>query len=224
MVVAAVVTAMVGPACSSEAFRDDALFGVDTNASDAKADATSFADSSSRPLDSGPLDATGSRDTKLGKDASDAHALVDVGDASTSDSTALDAGAANDASEGGASDASDATAVVDATPPMTTFTTVYTIIIQTNCTGCHTATHASNLNMSTQALAYSNLVNVTAAGSACGNSGLKRVVPGIATASLIYQKVTGTQTCGASMPYGSTLPTVSANKIREWINEGALNN
>lgn len=47
-------------------------------------------------------------------------------------------------------------------------------------------------------------------------------VPGNATASLVYQKVTGTQTCGGSMA-GYSNSTIR-DLMRRWINEGARAN
>src|SRR5579859_5169961 len=77
---------------------------------------------------------------------------------------------------------------LNATSP--TFTEVYTQIISVNCLSCHVpggigVTHGM-LDMSTQALAYMDLVGVMAAGSECGGMGT-RVVAGSPTSSLLYE-------------------------------------
>src|SRR5580704_8663640 len=62
-----------------------------------------------------------------------------------------------------------------------TFTTVYSDIISKACLPCHApkgvGDTAGKLDMSTQALAYTNL-QLPATGSVCKASGLKLVVPG----------------------------------------------
>ncbi len=72
---------------------------------------------------------------------------------------------------------------------------------------------------------YAALVEVGAMGMACGPTGAVRVVPGNPDASLIVQKLEGTQTCGAAMP--KDLPSLSQteiDRIRAWILDGAMNN
>lgn len=54
-----------------------------------------------------------------------------------------------------------------------------------------------------------------------------RVVPGSPLSSLLYQKITGTQTVGAPMPLGGQLSVDDAPAtalIETWIRQGALNN
>ncbi len=130
-------------------------------------------------------------------------------------SDARDDGPLADGNEGGPAGEGGATA---------TFTSIYTQIIQPNCANCHTAGHSSNLAMSTQSSTYANLVNVTAQGSSCGTSGLKRVVPSNANSSLLYQMITATQSCGGQMPPSYSLPSFGITMVRDWINQGALNN
>ncbi|MDP9149433.1 MAG: hypothetical protein M3O36_05775 [Myxococcota bacterium] len=108
-----------------------------------------------------------------------------------------------------------------------TFTAVYAIIT-TSCLPCHATGGGATggmLDMSTQATAYTNLVGKTAAGSACAATGGTRVVPGMATASLLYNKVSvATPRCGMRMPRGAApLPAADVMLIRSWINAGALN-
>jgi mono/diheme cytochrome c family protein len=106
------------------------------------------------------------------------------------------------------------------------FGSVYPII-QRACVSCHGS--SGGLTMSTEALAYANLVGaggtgVAAMGSACGASGLLRVTPGDALASLIYLKIRGgtAPPCGAAMPRGQpTLPAGDIAAVRAWIEAGA---
>lgn len=101
------------------------------------------------------------------------------------------------------------------------FTATYAII-QRACVSCHGS--AGALNMSTESTAYANLVGTAAMGGSCGSSGLSRVVPGDAMASLLYLKIRGgtAPPCGNAMPRGaSTLPAADIATIRDWIEAGA---
>jgi hypothetical protein len=114
-----------------------------------------------------------------------------------------------------------------------TFTTVYSDILSKSCTPCHApggvGDTAGKLDMSTQALAYTNL-QMTAAGSTCESTGLELVVPGDAAKSLLLEKVESNPPCGVQMPYGcptTTMPcltTAQVQEIEDWINDGAMNN
>jgi len=127
-------------------------------------------------------------------------------------------------------------------PP--TFTTVYTTIIESHCTGCHHpgggGVTVGQLDMSAQDLAYANLVGVAAQGTGAGASGvacasamppLVRVVPGAAASSLLFNKVHAKVTgadppCGSPMPPG-TSPALTEDEvslIAAWIDAGAPNN
>ena len=134
----------------------------------------------------------------------------------------------------GVSACSSNTASPDAgtTEPTVSWTTVYGEVI-TQCTDHHSggATAAGNLDLSTQSNAYQNLVNVVAQGSACGVAGLDggtpllRVAPKNSGESLLYQKLEGTQNCGATMPdQSNVLPASQLALVKEWIDEGAPNN
>jgi hypothetical protein len=111
-----------------------------------------------------------------------------------------------------------------------TFTMVYTDIVSTACLPCHapggTGAAAGGLNMSTQALAYTNL-ETSASGASC--RGLQLVVPGNAAMSLLVEKVESAEPpCGSRMPYGcaGASPCLSTSQIQEisdWINAGAKN-
>ena len=112
-----------------------------------------------------------------------------------------------------------------------TFTEVYTeVMVPHGCNAHHIATGPDDfLDMSTQANAYKNLVGVKADGPACKTSGLTRVVPGNASQSLMYEKVSeSTPPCGKQMPYGcsgtSCLSASEQAEIEDWINAGAMNN
>jgi len=160
-------------------------------------------------------------------------AATDAGsDAATDAATDAASDAATDAGADAAADAgSDAAADAGADSGADaglnpTFTNVYTTIINGTCTGCHSAAGmAGGLDMSSQSAAYLHLVNVKAAGGACGSTNETRVVPGNSAASLLFNKVNGTQDCGVRMPIGG--PILSADKIlliEAWIDIGAPNN
>jgi hypothetical protein len=86
--------------------------------------------------------------------------------------------------------------------------------------------------MSSADAGYANLMNVAAAGNACGDidgsPGPVRVVPGNASASLLYLKVNGYTTappCGSPMPKSGEIAdggqAIVVAKIQEWIDQGA---
>jgi hypothetical protein len=114
-----------------------------------------------------------------------------------------------------------------------TWTQVYTNVIMPNC-GCHTSAGgegitSGKLDMTSQAMAFTDLVGVDAMGTGCGTSGDIRVIAGSAAESLLYRKIDSADTalalCGGSMPLGGQ--PVSADdilQVKEWINAGAQNN
>jgi hypothetical protein len=107
-----------------------------------------------------------------------------------------------------------------------TFTEVYTTVLGPNCASHHAAGQVDSfLDLGTQASAYSSLVGVKASGPGCGSSGLTRVVPGSASTSLLYEKVSqSTPSCGSQMPFGGTpLSSGDQGLIASWINAGAKN-
>jgi len=74
------------------------------------------------------------------------------------------------------------------------------------CVGCHNGNEPPNL----QDNSYSNLLNGF-------------VVTGNADASILYKSLLGTG--GVSlMPPGSQWPASKTNLVKDWINQGALNN
>jgi hypothetical protein len=119
---------------------------------------------------------------------------------------------------------------------------IYAPIIEHHCVGCHGFTPDGgagpgiafgNLDLSSVDAGYANLVNVPAAGVACGaTDGATapiRVVPGSAATSLLYEKVDGFTTpppCGHAMPESGEIPdggqAIVAQQIETWINQGAL--
>ncbi len=70
-------------------------------------------------------------------------------------------------------------------------------------------------------VSYGRLVNVVATDGPC--AGIMRVKPSDAANSALYRRLEGT--CGNRMPLGGTpLPQAERDLIRDWINQGALNN
>ena len=141
-------------------------------------------------------------------------------------STAGGAGSSGTAGAGGSGGA--------VAPAANSFSAVYRdVIVNTGCNSgqCHSGFAAGALDMSTQTLAYANLVGVQAMGMSAGNaavsckdSGLTRVVPGDPARSLLVSKLEHTATCGDPMPNASTtLPREQLQAIRSWIERGAPN-
>ena len=76
-------------------------------------------------------------------------------------------------------------------------------------------------NLSSAANSFAALVNV----ASLEVTSLKRVSPNDADNSYIIQKLEGTQTVGARMPFGGPyLSQAQIDDIKGWINAGALNN
>jgi len=132
--------------------------------------------------------------------------------------------------------------VVDCQTLNPTFTNVYANVIGARCISCHrpgaSGVTVGNLDMSTQAAAYMNLVNVAASGNGAGSSGVTcsslspamlRVAPSNAAASLLFtkvdSKVAGTQpACGSPMPLPATAAPLAQSQvdlIKAWIDAGA---
>jgi hypothetical protein len=136
---------------------------------------------------------------------------------------------------------SDAATAADA-GPLSFNTDIYSAIIQHHCVGCHgyeadggeaSGLAFGKLDMSSVDAGYANLVNVAAAGAACGGedgaAGPIRVVPGSAATSLLWEKVNGYTTappCGDPMPKSGEIgdggQAVVVQQIQSWINQGAL--
>ena len=123
----------------------------------------------------------------------------------------------------------DASAVKEAAAAASTFTQVYGDIISPICVQCHNpagiGVSMGHLDMSTKALAFTDLVGVEAAGIACGGMGT-RVVAGNAGSSIMFKKIDPAQPapCGSKMPLGlAPLTAAQTAEIESWINGGALN-
>ncbi len=107
-----------------------------------------------------------------------------------------------------------------------TFTEVYTMILQANCLPCHSTgggNTTGKLNMSTQALAYTDLTNATATLETGCNG--KLVVSGNHAMSLLWEKLQAAPPCGKQMPENKTpLTAAQMAQIAAWIDDGATNN
>jgi hypothetical protein len=98
--------------------------------------------------------------------------------------------------------------------------------------GCHTAVDATAGLVLESGVAYANLVGVTPMGPACGGGvavEAARVTPGDPAGSLMYTKISGTQTCGERMPYmcDATMTCLDAEfiaTVEDWILDGAPDN
>lgn len=105
------------------------------------------------------------------------------------------------------------------------FTTEVLPIFTLHCWNCHPVSGALDLGASEASpgvsQAYANLVNVVTTGYAPN----VRITPGDPDASVLWHKVSGTGTYGLTMPpSGTTLNAAELQTIRDWIEQGALNN
>ena len=88
-----------------------------------------------------------------------------------------------------------------------------------DCASCHTGNNYSgDLDLSS-ANSYDNMVNVNSK----GYQGYKLVKPGDSMNSVLYQKIIGNIAFGNPMPPGGNkLSESEEEKIKKWINDGAL--
>jgi uncharacterized protein YjdB len=97
-------------------------------------------------------------------------------------------------------------------------------IFTSNCalSGCHTGANPTGPGLNLSAgQAYSNLVNVPSTSF----SGATRVIPNNANDSYLIRKLENRNIVGSQMPEGAPpLPASTIQIIKNWINEGALNN
>jgi hypothetical protein len=106
-----------------------------------------------------------------------------------------------------------------------TFTRVFALFQETCGTSCHGSTARGGLNMSTKAMAFTELTSPGNAEGTCMGSNRKRVVPFMPAMSLLIQKLEGTQNCGQRMPEGrAALSAAQIGEVRSWITAGAMNN
>lgn len=128
-------------------------------------------------------------------------------------------------------------------PPPNSFTEVYEQVMVHSCTSayCHyynVGIRFSALDMSSQTIAYWNLVDQPCMGPSCSEMGT-RVIPGNPEASLLYQKVSKDMPpCGSRMPAdpnmllkngtavfsGTPISDDQQQLIYNWIAAGAQNN
>ena len=105
-----------------------------------------------------------------------------------------------------------------------TFTNVYTTVVQGACTGCHSPGHSTGLDMSSKAVAYTNLVGKAsgAGGTSSSCQGKTRVVASDANASLFLSKIDHSAGCGNPMPLaGNKLAPAKIKLVEAWIAAGA---
>ena len=97
------------------------------------------------------------------------------------------------------------------------------ILTRNGCTsaGCHGGGAAGMTLGSSASANFGVLVGVPST----SEPGFNRVTPSDATNSYIVIKLEGRQTVGAQMPLGRTqLDNVDLTNIKNWINNGAMNN
>ncbi|MBZ0204964.1 MAG: hypothetical protein K8H89_01475 [Flavobacteriales bacterium] len=98
------------------------------------------------------------------------------------------------------------------------FSTEVVPIFTAHCWNCHPTMADLDLGVP---YAYANLVNVTSSNHAPAI----RVVPGDLDASVLWHKVSGSDTYGLNMPpSGTPLSFQELQTIHDWIEQGALNN
>ncbi|MBK9074597.1 MAG: hypothetical protein IPL77_06365 [Flavobacteriales bacterium] len=104
--------------------------------------------------------------------------------------------------------------------PMDTvfFATEVMPVFQQHCWVCHPP--MGEMDLST-GVAYANLVNVPALGYAPA----LRIVPGDPMASVLWHKISQSTTYGLNMPpNGTFLTNEELQTIRDWIEQGAMDN
>ena len=92
-------------------------------------------------------------------------------------------------------------------------------VFTTNCatSSCHGTFMAEGLDLRA-GTSHSQLVNI-----ASMQDTIDRVVPGDAAGSYLVHKLEGTQSSGTQMPQGlPVLSSVDLQNIKDWINDGAL--
>ena len=100
-------------------------------------------------------------------------------------------------------------------------------IFTTNCAtpSCHTGSTAPFTLVLDSGQSYGELVNVAARAPSC--NGEPRVSPGNSAGSVLYKRISG-YSCAPRMPFSillsDTLTVSEQSTIRDWIDQGALNN
>ena len=159
--------------------------------------------------------------------------VANVAATSSLDSTVVTTGSAGTATITATAGPASASRVVNVSATPISFATQVVSVFTgaAGCDGCHPPNQ--NLNLSTVALAYSNLVGASGQGVASTEvPALRRVRPFRPDSSYLVHKIQGTQATvggsGARMPLGcagaSCLSNTIINTIRNWVLQGALNN
>jgi len=128
---------------------------------------------------------------------------------------------------------------IDAGPVTETFQSLYNDIFNMKCRSCHSSedggVRSGGLSLWPKGDAYMQLVNIHAAGPACGDAGTDggytRVIPSKPNESLLVLKVEPSPPCGLRMPRtpltaDASVPPLSTTEIerlRRWIQQGAKN-
>jgi hypothetical protein len=110
------------------------------------------------------------------------------------------------------------------------WTAIYTTLSSMGCQGCHGPGSAMGSFLPAPGdacAAYDAVVGAAANGPQCGSTGAMLVQASNPGASLLLQKLKGTQTCGGPMPMGAPNPLAVDNPglvdmIEQWIADGAL--
>lgn len=109
-----------------------------------------------------------------------------------------------------------------------TFTNLYASVIRPRCLPCHadgSGATTGRLDMTTQDVAYANLVNRPAASGACLGKG-SLVIPGRPDESLFWAtlRTDAPPPCGDRMPLGqSPLAQSEIDLVLAWISAGSKN-
>lgn len=114
------------------------------------------------------------------------------------------------------------------TPLEPTWTSIYTDLLSTRCNSaiCHGGNPDAGfrvLNDDPGGTLDSLLSGAasTATGLDCAEDGSALLVPGDPDASLLYRKITGSPTCGDTMPPGGSISDENRMAIQQWIEDGA---
>jgi len=114
---------------------------------------------------------------------------------------------------------------IAAPPGADDWTAIYTSLSGMGCQGCHGPGSAMGSFLpaiGNACAAHGSVVGATANGPKCGSTGMMLVQSGNPAASLLLQKLRGTQTCGDPMPLGGEpLPSTMVDMIEQWIAAGA---
>jgi len=115
-------------------------------------------------------------------------------------------------------------------PVEPTWTSIYTQLVRPLCgIRCHAAglpdfRGTTHLDLSTQRLAYDQMVGVAASGTTCAGAGM-HVLPGDSANSLLVNLMGDAPRCGVKMPQGGPYLTAAQLAIvAQWVDAGAPDN